>query len=72
MSAECSKCGSDIVYPEGTWPIGECQVCYLRAAVERYAAALREFNAEAQLSLVRPGRLLEWKERFATLEGDKQ
>lgn len=33
--------------------------------------SLREFNAEAQLSLVRPGRLREWKERFAALEGDK-
>jgi hypothetical protein len=27
MSAECTKCGADIVYPLGTWPLGECPVC---------------------------------------------
>lgn len=27
MSAHCSTCGTDIVYPEGTWPIGVCPVC---------------------------------------------
>lgn len=27
MSAECGKCGTDIVYPPGTWPVGECPVC---------------------------------------------
>lgn len=27
MSAECGKCGMEIVYPPGTWPIGECPVC---------------------------------------------
>lgn len=27
MSAECSKCGRDIEYPAGTWPLGECPVC---------------------------------------------
>jgi hypothetical protein len=27
MSAHCSTCGTDIVYPEGSWPLGECPVC---------------------------------------------
>lgn len=27
MSAECSKCGMDIVYPDGLWPVGECPRC---------------------------------------------
>lgn len=27
MSAECSKHGTDIVYPEGTWPVGVCSDC---------------------------------------------
>lgn len=27
MSAECYGCGADLVYPEGSWPIGECPVC---------------------------------------------
>lgn len=31
MSAECHECGNDLVYPEGTWPLGECPVCTLRA-----------------------------------------
>ena len=27
MSAHCASCGADIVYPTGTWPLGECPVC---------------------------------------------
>lgn len=42
MSAECWKCGADIVYPEGTWPVGRCQVCDLRAQMETLREALRE------------------------------
>jgi hypothetical protein len=30
MSAHCGTCGTDLVYPEGTWPLGTCQVCDLR------------------------------------------
>ena len=46
MSAECSKCGSDIVYPEGSWPVGRCEVCDLRAQVE----TLREAREPANLA----------------------
>lgn len=35
MSAECSTCGFDLVYPVGTWPIGECQACEDRAALQK-------------------------------------
>ena len=27
MSAECDKHGTDLVYPEGSWPVGVCPVC---------------------------------------------
>jgi hypothetical protein len=37
MSAECSKCGTDIVYPAGTWPLGVCPVCPPEGAVEIHA-----------------------------------
>jgi hypothetical protein len=42
MSAECHKHGCDIVYPEGTWPVGVCQVCELEA---KLLAALDERDA---------------------------
>jgi hypothetical protein len=42
MSAECQKHGCDIVYPEGTWPVGMCQVCELEA---KLLAALDERDA---------------------------
>src|SRR5438477_6823543 len=29
MSAEWNKCGADIVYPPGTWPLGTCARCDL-------------------------------------------
>jgi hypothetical protein len=31
MSAHCSTCGADIVYPPGTWPLGTCARCDARA-----------------------------------------
>ena len=34
MSAECSRCGSDIVYPVGTWPVGECERCVFEDKLE--------------------------------------
>ena len=34
---------------------------------ERHLEALRDFNAEAVLSLLRPGRLQEWRQRFSDL-----
>lgn len=49
MSAECSKCGMDIVYPEGTWPVGECPVCDMRVTdemIERGARAYYEADKE--------------------------
>lgn len=46
MSAECHDCGSDIVYPEGTWPIGVCPVCESNAEVERLRGWLREYDDE--------------------------
>lgn len=42
MSAECHKCGADIVYPEGTWPIGECPECGLRERVAELEAQVAE------------------------------
>ena len=31
MSAHCNTCGMDIVYPEGTWPLGTCTRCDMEA-----------------------------------------
>ena len=36
MSAHCDKCGSHITYLPGTWPLGSCELCDVRA--ERDAA----------------------------------
>lgn len=36
MSAHCDRCGTDITYPAGTWPLGECYPCRLER--ERDAA----------------------------------
>lgn len=53
MSAECSKCGLDLVYPDGSWPVGECPACDHRtevteAMVERAAKALNDWWRERQ------------------------
>jgi hypothetical protein len=46
VSAECSKCGSDIVYPPGTWPVGNCPRC----SEEKCVAVLEaERDAERQM-----------------------
>jgi len=36
MSAECSTCGADIVYPEGTWPVGTCARCDAKQEAENW------------------------------------
>lgn len=41
MSAECGKCGSDIVYPAGTWPVGECPSCTRDERIAALEGALR-------------------------------
>lgn len=46
MSAECGRCGADIVYPVGTWPIGECPVCKPEAEVVRLQARITELERE--------------------------
>ena len=44
MSAECHRCGLDIVYPVGTWPIGECPSCsrYPKTPVDCLISELRD------------------------------
>lgn len=42
MSAHCSKHGCDLVYPPGTWPLGECRECVLDAEVEQLRDAIRD------------------------------
>lgn len=44
MSAECGKCGFDIVYPPGTWPVGECLNCKRADEIERLRAALTKIR----------------------------
>jgi len=34
VSAHCEKCGCDLVYPPGTWPLGECPVCAKAAEID--------------------------------------
>ena len=49
MSAECSKHGTDIVYPAGTWPIGVCPVCEAeseRATLVEIAEAAKTLTSE--------------------------
>lgn len=41
MSAECEKCGFDIVYPDGTWPIGVCLNCSQADEIEALKRAVR-------------------------------
>jgi hypothetical protein len=49
VSAECHIHGCDLVYPEGSWPVGVCDICEsedvigkLRRERDRYKAALHE------------------------------
>ena len=44
MSAECGKCGFDIVYPPGTWPVGECLNCKQNAEIDRLREALSDLD----------------------------
>ena len=43
MGAECHTCGSDIVYPVGTWPVGECPTCTRDARVRGWEDAAAKF-----------------------------
>jgi uncharacterized Zn finger protein (UPF0148 family) len=47
MSAECHRCGQDLVYPEGSWPVGECPVCEMRVTDEMVERAARAANLDA-------------------------
>lgn len=52
MSAECGTCGFDIVYPPGTWPVGECLNCKqadrIKELEEQLEAEQRERRADAE------------------------
>lgn len=50
MSAHCDTCGTDLVYPEGMWPLGVCQVCELRAERDRLREALETILADLPAS----------------------
>lgn len=47
MSAECHECGLDIVYPEGTWPVGECPVCAPRERLLAFIESCRDLGRGA-------------------------
>ncbi len=52
MSAECSKHGTDLVYPEGTWPVGVCPSCereQQRIDIGRKTKALHRIYAIAPI-----------------------
>lgn len=40
MSAECNRCGCDLTYPAGSWPVGRCEPCDLRASVQTLTSAI--------------------------------
>lgn len=42
MSAECSKCGFDLVYPAGSWPLGACLNCSQADRIAQLEEALQE------------------------------
>ena len=46
MSAECGRCGSDIVYPEGTWPLGECPSCTRDERIDALVAQVDTLTRE--------------------------
>ncbi len=48
MSAECEKCGLDLVYPEGTWPIGECPGCSRDERIAALESELAEARGEIE------------------------
>jgi len=47
MSAECSECGFDLVYPGDSWPIGVCQNCEQQEEI----AALQDENERLREAL---------------------
>ena len=70
MSAHCSTCGADIVYPEGTWPIGTCARCDAKQEAENWkrlaldmGEALRDY--ERKWPVLPP----EWRALLARLDG---
>jgi hypothetical protein len=45
MSAECSRCGTDLVYgTEDEWPDMHCPVCVERDEVERLAGVIAKLG----------------------------
>jgi len=76
MSAECSQCGSDIVYPEGTWPIGQCPVCSRDERIELLEAvveAVKEYDLKRRTDVMKAD--IAWRALLAViaeLESDVQ
>ena len=69
MSAECGKCGSDIVYPVGTWPVGECPSCSRDEKIVRLEAHLERAESSWVLQVAGLERRAEAaKARLARLE----
>jgi hypothetical protein len=69
VSAVCNQCGTDIVYPEGTWPLGECPVCgpsRWRRFTDDELVVFRIWNEQLADMAVIPDRLREADERLAT------
>lgn len=56
MSAECHTCGSDLVYPEGTWPLGECPVCTRVKEADELRARVEQLEEE----LAKKEESVEW------------
>src|SRR5262245_19946999 len=60
VSVHCDKCGADITYPEGTWPLGRCEPCDLRAEL----AAVREERDEwERTARAESDGLMMWREK---------
>lgn len=55
MSAECHKHGTDLVYPDGSWPVGVCEACEREQAEEEWSAYAVTMNqrVERLLALAR-------------------
>lgn len=77
MSAECGKCGFDIVYPPGTWPLGECLNCEqadriadLEEQLEASRRELEEMPALWQSVKNSERRAVAAEERVAELESE--
>jgi hypothetical protein len=61
MSAHCDTCGNDLVYPPGSWPLGECPCCKRDEEISRlrrYISVLETVRGDVML-------LLTWLDRDA-------